>query len=241
MLVGVGGSGKKSLTTLAAVLSGAVSDTIESKKNYGRKEFKEDLFRMMCKVAIDNKIVAFSFSDTQMTQEGFLEDVNNLLNSGEVPNMLTKEDIDIINSGLATEAREKKITDIYAYFVQKVRSNFHVVLAVSPVGGLLRVRLRMFPSLVNCCTIEWLQKWPEEALLSVASMFLENMEFEGLNQEVRMNLYKMCVNVHQSVEEMCPIFFNTLRRNVYVTPKSYLDLIESYKDLLITRKEEMTS
>jgi len=40
---------------------------------------------------------------------------------------------------------------------------------------------------------------------------------------------------------MCPIFFNTLRRNVYVTPKSYLDLIESYKDLLITRKEEMTS
>ena len=66
MLVGVGGSGKKSLTTLAAVLSGAVSDTIESKKNYGRKEFKEDLFRMMCKVAIDNKIVAFSFSDTQM-------------------------------------------------------------------------------------------------------------------------------------------------------------------------------
>jgi dynein heavy chain len=38
-------------------------------------------------------------------QEGFLEDVNNLLNSGEIPNMLTKEDLDIINNGLANEAK----------------------------------------------------------------------------------------------------------------------------------------
>jgi dynein heavy chain len=168
-----------------------------------------------------------------MTQESFLEDVNNLLNSGEVPNMLTKEDIEIINSGLATEAREKKVTDVYAYFVQKVRSNFHVVLAMSPVGGQLRVRLRMFPSLVNCCTIEWLQKWPEEALLNVASIFLDGLEFDGLTGDMRSNLYKMCVYVHQTVEEMCPIFYNALRRNVYVTPKSYLDVIETYKELLV--------
>lgn len=79
-----------------------------------------------------------------------------MLNSGEVPNMLTKEDIEMINTALGNEAREKKINDIYPYFVQRVRSNLHVVLGMSPIGGLLRVRLRMFPSLVNCCTIEWL-------------------------------------------------------------------------------------
>lgn len=47
MLVGVGGSGKKSITNLGAVLAGCRVDTIESKKNYSKKEFKEDLFRMM--------------------------------------------------------------------------------------------------------------------------------------------------------------------------------------------------
>lgn len=46
-----------------------------------------------------------------------MEDVNNLLNSGEVPNMLTKDDLEIINSGLNAEARELKINDIYPYFV----------------------------------------------------------------------------------------------------------------------------
>lgn len=135
MLVGVGGSGKKSLTTLACALAGCQLDTLEQKKIYGKKEFKEDLFRIMCRVGIDNQNIAFSFTDTQITQEGFLEDVNNLLNSGEVPNMLTKEDLEIINNGLAQQARDHKVNDVYAFFLHRVRSNLHIVLAMSPIGG----------------------------------------------------------------------------------------------------------
>ena len=39
---------------------------------------------------------------------------------------------------------------------------------MSPIGEAFRTRLRMFPSLVNCCTIDWFMPWPEEALKSVA-------------------------------------------------------------------------
>ena len=42
----------------------------------------------------------------------------------------------------------------------------------SPIGEIFRARLRQFPSLVNCCTIDWFSAWPEEALRSVASTFL---------------------------------------------------------------------
>lgn len=48
------------------------------------------------------------------------------------------------------------------------RNNLHIVLAMSPVGNAFRSRCRMFPSLVNCCTIDWFTVWPEEALLSVS-------------------------------------------------------------------------
>ena len=34
----------------------------------------------------------------------------------------------------------------------------------------------MFPSLVNCCTIDWFTEWPKEALLSVAETFFENVD-----------------------------------------------------------------
>jgi dynein heavy chain, axonemal len=52
--VGVGGSGKKSLTTMAAALSQGELATIEIRKNYGRKEWREDLFKLMKKVAMTN-------------------------------------------------------------------------------------------------------------------------------------------------------------------------------------------
>ncbi|KAL4466850.1 hypothetical protein ABPG74_010447 [Tetrahymena malaccensis] len=241
MIVGVGGSGKKSITTLASALAGCELDSIEPKKQYGKKEFKEDLLRMMKKVGIENKRLTFLFADTQILQEGFLEDVNNLLNSGEVPNMLQKDEVEDIIQQLSQEAREHKISDIYQYFVEKVRSQMHIVLALSPVGNALRVRMRMFPSIVNCCTIDWLNPWPQEALMTVAKMFLENLEFEGLTKERKEQLSECCVYVHQSVEEMTETYFKNLKRRVYITPKSYIDLIESYKQLIKMKQDQLES
>jgi len=39
---------------------------------------------------------------------------------------------------------------------------------MSPVGEGFRRRIRTFPGLVNCTTIDWFLPWPEEALRSTA-------------------------------------------------------------------------
>ena len=36
----------------------------------------------------------------------------------------------------------------------------------------------MFPSLVNCCTIDWFTEWPGDALEKVATKFLEDMDMD---------------------------------------------------------------
>ncbi len=46
---------------------------------------------------------------------------------------------------------------MYNFFIERVKQNLHVVLAMSPIGDAFRSRLRMFPSLINCCTIDWFQ------------------------------------------------------------------------------------
>jgi len=65
----------------------------------------------------------------------------------------------------------------WAQFVLQCRNNLHVVLAMSPVGETLRTRCRNFPGLVNNTVIDWFEPWPEQALHSVATVFLQASPF----------------------------------------------------------------
>ena len=60
----------------------------------------------------------------------------------------------------------------------------HCIIAMSPLGGVFRSRLLKFPSLVNCCTIDWFAEWPEEALLSVGRGQIEDGEIDSLEWDV---------------------------------------------------------
>lgn len=79
-------------------------------------------------------------------KESFLEDINNLLNSGEIPNLFPADEKISICEEIGNRAREAKSGDnrdqVYAYFVQICRENLHIVLAFSPVGDLFRNRCR---------------------------------------------------------------------------------------------------
>lgn len=116
--------------------------------------------------------------------------------------------------------------NILATFNERVRERMHINLCMSPVGDTLRVRCRMFPSLVNCCTLNWFDRWPEQALLYVSSEFLKEIDLP--DEKTRQNLAEMCMKIHTSVEQKSVEFFEKLRRQIYTTPKSYLDLIHLY-------------
>ena len=122
-------------------------------------------------------------------------------------------------------------------FVNRVRDNLHVVLCMSPVGDAFRVWCRQFPSLINCCTINWFLEWPASALNSVAARFLGNIEVAS--DSVRESLVNACVQVNKSIFACSKDFYNELGRVVYTTPKSYLDSIELYVSMLREKRREM--
>ena len=115
--------------------------------------------------------------------ESFLEDVNNVLNNGEIPNLYSaQEDITQV---IETMREVNKSTpnyknygesEIWQDFLNKCKQNIHIVLAMSPIGEDFKRRLRMFPSLVNCCAIDWFLAWPKEALQSLAEVFVKEIE-----------------------------------------------------------------
>lgn len=84
-----------------------------------------------------------------------------ILNTADVPNLFQADEKGEILEKMQSAAKElgRKIEisplSLYNFFVERVRANLHVVLAMSPVGDAFRQRLRMFNSLINCCTIDW--------------------------------------------------------------------------------------
>ncbi|KAI8732888.1 dynein heavy chain 6, axonemal [Biomphalaria glabrata] len=205
---------------------------IELFQGYDYSSFHDDLKKLYDTAGIQNKPTIFLFTDTQIVVEEFLEDINNMLNSGEVPNLFEPDEYERLIIGCRPGAKEAGIPEgnrdaIYDYCIHCVRNNLHIVLCMSPVGSAFRSRCQMFPSLVNCCTIDWFIEWPKEALLGVAQSFFKTVSL-GCSDEIKDNVSKMCVEIHMSVTEMSERFFTELKRRYYTTPTSYLELINLY-------------
>jgi len=242
LLLGVGGSGRQSLSKLAAyIMDDSEVRQIEITKSYNMQQWRDDLRDALKFAGMKNERVIFMLVDTQIIDEQMLEDVNNVLNSGDVPNLYKPDDWEDIASVGKPECQRKGIQlsemNIMSQFLVRVKNNIHIILAMSPLGGTFRSRLRMFPSLINCCTIDWFHEWPEEALVSVAGGQLNEDDLRIDDQQDK--LVQMFKIIHKSVEKTSSRFLVEMRRYNYVTPTSYLELLKIFKLLLIEKRNRL--
>ncbi|KAL2745195.1 dynein axonemal heavy chain 1-like [Vespula maculifrons] len=245
LLLGMGGSGRQSLTKLSCHIREYNCFQIELSKAYSNHDWREDIKDMMLKTGLENQIMVFLFSDTQIKGEFMLEDLNNILNNGDVPNIYSSEELERIFQAMRGPVQQAGLqinrSNLFSTYLKVIRNNLHTIITMSPIGELFRARIRQFPALVNCCTIDWFCPWPDAALQAVAMYFLADIKDESINEAVLNSIVKTCQFMHSSVIKASDNFLMELNRHNYVTPTSYLQLLSGYGGLLSKKKQELHS
>ena len=187
LLVGVGGSGKGSLTRLATFMSGHRLFTIRLTKSYSLSNFGDDLKECFFHAGSASNQIVLMLSDAQIKYETFLEYLNSLLLTGEIPGLFSKEEIALAIAEIQDDFEKEKIAEgdtstttveeLRRYLVDKVRDRLHLVLCFSPADAKFATRARHFPGIYSSCSIDWFLPWPRDALVAVATTLVgEQME-----------------------------------------------------------------
>ena len=138
LLLGVGGSGRQSLSKLATYIMGYGLRQIEVIKNYSMKNWREDIKDILLTAGVQNKPLSFLFVDTQIINEQMLEDINNILNSGDVANLYNEKDMEEIVANCKGDCAKKNLQpnkmNIFSMYLARVKRNIHNVICMSPMG-----------------------------------------------------------------------------------------------------------
>jgi len=181
LLVGDSGAGKTVLSKFVSWMNGLNIFQIKAHSNYDLEDFNEDLRSVMRRVGVEGEKICFIFDESNALGSGFLEAMNALLASGEVPGLFEGDEYTaLMNAFRDSQNRNGAIVDseeeLWRRFTAIVQRNLHVVFTMNPSGGEWKNRSTTSPALFNRCVVDWFGTWSPKAMGQVGKEFTMTLD-----------------------------------------------------------------
>eukprot|EP00761_Pharyngomonas_kirbyi_P012437 gb/GECH01012464.1/.p1 GENE.gb/GECH01012464.1/~~gb/GECH01012464.1/.p1 ORF type:complete len:4713 (+),score=1227.40 gb/GECH01012464.1/:1-14139(+) len=249
LLVGVSGSGKTVLSRFVAWMIGLSVFQIKAHRKYTLEDFEEDLRTVMKRAGCKDERICFIFDESNILDSSFLEYMNALLASGEVPGLFEGDDYTSLMHSIKEAIPQNLILDsedeMYRWFISRVQRNLHVIFTMNPAGTDFEDRSATSPALFNRCVIDWFGEWSESALMQVADEFTRNMDLQGVLSDTDQDM-----DIHNAVTNSIVSFHNIVKMATdrlakrqgpknFLTPRQYLDFIQQFKGLYAEKRSDL--
>lgn len=220
---------------------------IKAGRSYDTVAFEADLRVVMKRAGLKDEKITFIFDESNALGPAFLERMNALLASGEVPGLFEGDEM----NQLISEAKQsfgaessRDQAELFLRFTRQVQRNLHIVFTMNPANPDFANRQATSPALFNRCVVDWFGDWPHDALTQVALEFTQSLDVhpEGFalpsEEDRRKTLAETIVAIHETVVELNARLQKEGKRYNFLTPRDFLDFIRHFIRLVEEKKAE---
>eukprot|EP00667_Euglena_gracilis_P000034 EG_transcript_34 len=176
LVTGLSGVGRRDAVALAAYMLRMPVMQLNMTKGYSLKSFRLDLRAALQVAGVQGEHVCLIVEDHNLVDPAFLEMLNSLLASGEVPGLYSPEELAALLAPLQEAMAAEGGTDgPFAFFVGRVQRFLHVCLLMDPTNPQFEVQCQSNPALYTKCAIQWMGQWSQQGYIEVPRLLLQDL------------------------------------------------------------------
>ena len=249
LLIGKTGIGRKKVVRLVGANKRYEFYNLNLFINYSKNDFKKDLKQIYQLTGIEGKNLIMILEEHHIIQSNeFVEYVNSLLYSGEVPGLINKEDIEAMLSSLINEFKEQtEYKSPYDYMVSKVKKHLKIIILLDPTHKEYNNIISNNPSFINKCSVVWFNELHEidnkfiiENELKDVFPVLNKLISKDSNNIYNKSIVELIISIYNS---LCDTSLNPLSKQTLniATQQKLIEFVLQFKHLISSKLSNSTN